>query len=91
MSLHTSEVKAQGCPQHHGQRAVPGHRVPTIRSWGQYWSSMYWWLSVMGSVGLGGRGGWLRASSAYHGTSTSLYSSMAVRASSTDECPLQPT
>uniref|UniRef100_A0A8V0YTS1 Uncharacterized protein n=1 Tax=Gallus gallus TaxID=9031 RepID=A0A8V0YTS1_CHICK len=50
---------------------------------------MYWWLSVMGSVGLGGRGGWLRASSASHGTSTSLYSSMAVRASSTDECPFR--
>uniref|UniRef100_A0A8C4U285 Uncharacterized protein n=1 Tax=Falco tinnunculus TaxID=100819 RepID=A0A8C4U285_FALTI len=50
---------------------------------------MYWMLSAVGSsMGLGGRGGRLRASSVSHCTSTSLYSSMAVRASSTDECPL---
>uniref|UniRef100_A0A8C9MQX9 Uncharacterized protein n=1 Tax=Serinus canaria TaxID=9135 RepID=A0A8C9MQX9_SERCA len=51
-----------------------------------YWSSRYWLLSAAGSVmGLGGRGGRLWASSFSHCTSTSLYSSMAVWASSTDE------
>uniref|UniRef100_A0A8B9U9E5 Uncharacterized protein n=1 Tax=Anas zonorhyncha TaxID=75864 RepID=A0A8B9U9E5_9AVES len=48
----------------------------------------YWSLSVLGSAGgLGGRAGWLRASSVSHCTSTRRYSSMAVWASSTDECP----
>uniref|UniRef100_A0A8D0ELZ0 Uncharacterized protein n=1 Tax=Strix occidentalis caurina TaxID=311401 RepID=A0A8D0ELZ0_STROC len=49
---------------------------------------MYWLLSAVGSVmGLGGRGGRLRASSVSHCTSTSLYSSMAARSKSRNCSP----
>lgn len=91
-SHHLEELKAAGWPRTHGGDADPRHRLLAISSVGQYWSSRYWLLSAAGSVtGLGGRGGRLWASSFSHCTSTSLYSSMAVWASSTDECPLLPT
>ena len=66
--------------------------VPWAGSSGQYWSSMYCSISVLLS-GCLSSGGARRLLAAYcsHCTSTSRSSSMAVTASSTDECPCWPT